>query len=111
MQELEALIRSVPGECCITAHLLLKDFGKLDEFYVSLFLLLFLQMAKSLSQKKEAGNQAFRVGKLQLAYDTYTEALAIDPLNVFTNSKLYCNRATVLLKVMLHQICSVKRHG
>ena len=56
-------------------------------------------MAKKLSQKKEEGNQAFRVGKLQLAYDTYTEALAIDPLNVFTNSKLYCNRATVLSKV------------
>ena len=56
-------------------------------------------MAKKLSQKKEEGNQAFRVGKLQLACDLYTEALAIDPHNVFTNSKLYGNRAVVLLKV------------
>lgn len=29
----------------------------------------------------------------------YTAALNIDPLNVFTNSKLYCNRATVCSKL------------
>eukprot|EP00914_Ancora_sagittata_P033410 GHVO01067355.1.p1 GENE.GHVO01067355.1~~GHVO01067355.1.p1 ORF type:complete len:341 (+),score=55.30 GHVO01067355.1:296-1318(+) len=54
--------------------------------------------AKLLTQKKEEGNTAFRSGRLQEAYDMYTEALAIDPDNVFTNAKLYCNRATVCSK-------------
>ena len=50
--------------------------------------------AKALNAKKEEGNQKFRAGHLQAAYDLYSEALAIDPYNKFTNSKLYCNRAT-----------------
>merc|ERR1712226_38028 len=54
--------------------------------------------AKLLNQKKEEGNEAFRTGKLTKAYDVYSEALAIDPNNVFVNSKLYCNRATVCSK-------------
>ncbi|KAI0239888.1 DnaJ-like subfamily C member 7 [Lamellibrachia satsuma] len=54
--------------------------------------------AKSLHQKKEAGNEAFRVGKLQDALVLYSEALEIDPNNVLTNSKLYNNRATVFAK-------------
>jgi len=54
--------------------------------------------AKLLAAKKDEGNNAFRVGKLTDAHGLYTEALAIDPLNVFTNSKLYNNRATVLAR-------------
>lgn len=48
---------------------------------------------------KEQGNTAFRSGRLQEAYDLYTQALNIDPNNVYTNSKLYANRATVCSKV------------
>jgi DnaJ family protein C protein 7 len=62
-------------------------------------LLILLQRAKQLTAEKEAGNAAFRAGRLQEAYDTYTKALAIDPLNSSTNSKLFCNRATVSAKV------------
>lgn len=49
--------------------------------------------------KKEEGNTEFRLGNVQKAHDLYTEALEIDPLNKFTNSKLYFNRATVSSKV------------
>lgn len=33
------------------------------------------------------------------AYKLYTEALSIDPNNIKTNAKLYCNRATAGAKV------------
>ena len=66
---------------------------------ISLFCWCLLQKAKALHQKKGAGNEAFRVGKLQDALTLYSEALGIDPNNVITNSKLYNNRATVLAKV------------
>lgn len=59
----------------------------------------FSQRAKVLKQKKEEGNEAFRRGRLQDAHTLYSAALEIDPQNVFTNSKLYNNRATVLSKV------------
>jgi len=55
--------------------------------------------AKLLKTKKEAGNEAFKTGRLQEAYNIYTEALAIDSKNSATNSKLYCNRATVCSKI------------
>lgn len=55
--------------------------------------------AKQLLQKKEEGNAAFKANKLQDAYDLYSQALDIDPNNVFTNSKLYFNRATVCSKM------------
>ena len=61
--------------------------------------IIFFQRAKLLKQKKEAGNEAFRAGRHDDAYGLYTEALEIDPYNVFTNSKLYNNRATVSTKV------------
>ena len=57
------------------------------------------QKAKSLLAKKEEGNKEFRGGNFHEAYRIYTEALEIDPNNKFTNSKLYCNRATVCSKV------------
>jgi len=71
---------------------------------------------KLLIQKKEEGNAAFKVGKTEEAYNLYSEALAIDPKNVFTNSKLYFfNRATVCSKVINYCItvivflCQYKR--
>ena len=59
-------------------------------------------MAKGLISKKEEGNKAFRAGKHAEAYKLYTEALEIDPNNVYVNSKLYNNRATVSCKVRLY---------
>ncbi|CAG5121036.1 unnamed protein product [Candidula unifasciata] len=55
--------------------------------------------AKSLTAKKEEGNAAFRGCKYDEAYNLYTEALSIDPNNKATNSKLFCNRATVCSKL------------
>merc|ERR1712001_127438 len=55
--------------------------------------------AKQLKQKKEEGNVAFKGGKLEDAYTLYSEALQIDPLNKYTNAKLFFNRATVAAKL------------
>lgn len=57
------------------------------------------QNAKALKAKKEEGNQAFKNSNCEAAYQLYTEALAIDPNNIKTNAKLYCNRATAGAKV------------
>lgn len=54
----------------------------------------FYKKAKLLQSKKELGNQAFKAGKLQEAYDLYTESLCIDPNNKTINAALYFNRAT-----------------
>lgn len=58
-----------------------------------------LQNAKALKAKKEEGNKVFKEGNYEAAYDLYSEALTIDPNNIKTNAKLYCNRATVGSKV------------
>ena len=58
-----------------------------------------LQKSKLLLAKKEEGNAAFKAGHHQQAYELYTEALAVDPLSMYTNAKLYCNRALVGSKV------------
>lgn len=55
--------------------------------------------ARVLKQKKEEGNEAFKAGKLNEAHGLYSEALAIDPCNKFTNAKLFFNRATVAAKL------------
>ena len=57
------------------------------------------QKSKQLLAKKEEGNTAFKLGRMEEAYRLYTEALDIDHLNTFTNAKLYCNRALVGSKV------------
>ncbi|XP_048373219.1 dnaJ homolog subfamily C member 7 isoform X1 [Sphaerodactylus townsendi] len=57
--------------------------------------------AKALKAKKDDGNKAFKEGNYKLAFDLYTEALAIDPNNRKTNAKLYCNRGTVNSKFAL----------
>ncbi|KAF9992639.1 hypothetical protein BGZ80_004734 [Entomortierella chlamydospora] len=62
-----------------------------------------MKKAKNLEAQKTAGNDAFKAGKLQDAYDLYTAALAIDPENESTNSKLYSNRATVLAKLSRYE--------
>ncbi|XP_064171178.1 dnaJ homolog subfamily C member 7-like isoform X1 [Anguilla rostrata] len=51
--------------------------------------------AKALKAKKEEGNRAFKEGNYDEAYKLYSEALTIDPNNIKTNAKLYCNRGTV----------------
>lgn len=61
--------------------------------------MLFSQNAKALKAKKEEGNKAFKEGNFEAAYELYSEALTIDPNNIKTNAKLYCNRATVGSKV------------
>ncbi len=55
--------------------------------------------AKLLKQKKEEGNGLFKSSDWSGAYDTYTEALSIDPCNKFTNAKLYFNRAVAAAKM------------
>jgi len=59
--------------------------------------------AKTLKQKKEEGNAAFKSGKLDDAYKLYSEALLVDPCNRGTNAKLYFNRATVAAKLKKQQ--------
>eukprot|EP00049_Salpingoeca_infusionum_P018569 m.357822 g.357822 ORF g.357822 m.357822 type:complete len:507 (+) comp17951_c0_seq1:56-1576(+) len=54
---------------------------------------------KQLVQKKKAGNDAFKSGQFQQAYDLYTEALAIDPTFTLFNAKLFFNRAVVATKL------------
>ncbi|KAG0054301.1 hypothetical protein BGZ83_011506 [Gryganskiella cystojenkinii] len=58
-----------------------------------------MKKVKALETQKSAGNDAFKAGKMQEAYDLYTAALALDPENESTNSKLFSNRATVLSKL------------
>lgn len=70
-------------------------------FHIKAEFVLPLQNAKALKAKKEEGNQAFKEGNFEEAYGLYSEALTIDPNNIKTNAKLYCNRATVGSKVNL----------
>ncbi len=58
-----------------------------------------LQKNKCLLQSKESGNLAFKARDYARAHELYTEALAIDSLNTFTNAKLFCNRALAGAKV------------
>lgn len=51
--------------------------------------------AKLLKSTKDAGNEAYKTGKFQEAYDLYSKALEIDPDNVTTLAKLYYNRGVV----------------
>ena len=60
-----------------------------------------LQKAKLLASKKEAGNAAYKAGKLQDALNIYGEALEVDINNRKTNAKLRYNRALVSSKVSI----------
>lgn len=66
---------------------------------------IYLKRARELEKKKEAGNEAFKKGDLKIAKELYSEALAVDPDNKGTNSKLYQNRAATHSKVWL-LLCS-----
>ncbi|XP_039763268.1 dnaJ homolog subfamily C member 7 [Pararge aegeria] len=55
--------------------------------------------AKLLKQKKEEGNEAFKMGRWQEALTLYNEALTIDKTNKKVNAKLYFNKATVCSKL------------
>ncbi|CAK1549792.1 unnamed protein product [Leptosia nina] len=55
--------------------------------------------AKHLKQKKEEGNEAFKMGRWQQALNLYNEALTIDQNNKKVNAKLYFNKATVCAKL------------
>lgn len=59
----------------------------------------FFKKAKTLQRTKTAGNDAFKAGKWQEAYDLYTESLTIDPENKQINAALYFNRATTCSKL------------
>jgi len=59
----------------------------------------FFKTAKLLIQTKQEGNDAFKAGRLQEAFDKYSNALELDSRNNLTNAKLHCNRATVLAKL------------
>lgn len=59
----------------------------------------YLRMVQKLGKTKEDGNNKFKTGKYQEAVNTYTEALAIDPQNRGTNSKILQNRALCYTKV------------
>lgn len=54
---------------------------------------------KKLSQLKEEGNTLVRTCKYELARQTYTAALDIDPQHDEVNAKLYFNRTLTLMKL------------
>jgi len=54
---------------------------------------------KHLESTKEKGNDAYRKGNYQEAYDLYSEALDIDQFNRKTNAKLHSNRSNVCEKL------------
>ncbi|CAG8546114.1 13859_t:CDS:2 [Acaulospora colombiana] len=54
--------------------------------------------AQQIEDQKNAGNDAFSRGDYFVACGLYTSALEVDPTNTITNSKIYSNRALVLMK-------------
>ena len=59
----------------------------------------YLRMVQKLEKTKEEGNNLFKMGKFQNAIETYTQALAVDPSNRSTNSKILQNRALCYIKI------------
>jgi DnaJ family protein C protein 7 len=64
----------------------------------------FRRHIQKLEQAKEEANKLFREGSLDAAYQKYTEALELDPLNNAFNSQLYNNRATVAFKMKKYEL-------
>ncbi|KAK4232164.1 hypothetical protein QBC38DRAFT_506240 [Podospora fimiseda] len=58
-----------------------------------------LRTVQRLDKTKEEGNNEYKAGRWQEAFDKYTAALEIDPSNKGTNSKLYQNRALCRIKL------------
>uniref|UniRef100_A0A8C7NLQ3 DnaJ (Hsp40) homolog, subfamily C, member 7 n=1 Tax=Oncorhynchus mykiss TaxID=8022 RepID=A0A8C7NLQ3_ONCMY len=85
-----ANVDKLPPSFCkslLTTHLKFAEVAKCSLFSI--------QNAKALKAKKEDGNKAFKDGNYDAAYELYSEALTIDPNNIKTNAKLFCNRGTV----------------
>jgi DnaJ homolog subfamily C member 7 len=61
----------------------------------------YLRMVQKLERMKEEGNAFFKAGKYQEAVDVYTRALAVDPSNKGTNSKILQNRALCYTRVSM----------
>jgi DnaJ family protein C protein 7 len=59
----------------------------------------YLRMVQKLERMKGDGNADYKGGRWQTALEKYTEALAVDPLNRGTNSKLLQNRALCRIKL------------
>ncbi len=76
-----------------------------------------LKLANKLDRAKEAANALFKSRKYDEAYDGYTAALEVDPLNDVSNAKVYCNRANTCLKLKRPKDCladceeAMKRDG
>ncbi|GAW22230.1 hypothetical protein ANO14919_117660 [Xylariales sp. No.14919] len=58
-----------------------------------------LRTVQKLDRMKEEGNTDYKAGRWQAAFDKYTAALDVDPLNRGINSKLLQNRALCRLKL------------
>eukprot|EP00474_Spongospora_subterranea_P002612 CRZ03070.1 hypothetical protein [Spongospora subterranea] len=58
---------------------------------------------KRLEKLKEAGNAAFKAGRMQEAFDLYSEVLQVDPKNGRFNAVIFCNRAAVAIKKSMFQ--------
>ncbi|KAI1170723.1 hypothetical protein F4777DRAFT_101130 [Nemania sp. FL0916] len=58
-----------------------------------------LRTVQKLDRMKEEGNADYKAGRWQAAFDKYTSALEVDPMNRGTNSKLLQNRALCRLKL------------
>uniref|UniRef100_A0A6A7GAR4 DnaJ homolog subfamily C member 7 n=2 Tax=Hirondellea gigas TaxID=1518452 RepID=A0A6A7GAR4_9CRUS len=61
------------------------------------------KLIRRLERTKSAGNDAFKAGRLDEAYNTYSECLQIDPLNRQFNSVLANNRAAACLKLKRYE--------
>lgn len=61
----------------------------------------YLRLVQKLDRLKEEGNAAFKVFKYRQAVEVYGRALAVDPSNKGTNSKILQNRAMASIKVIL----------
>jgi len=64
----------------------------------------YLRLVQKLERMKEEGNQHFKANKYQQAVSVYSDALAVDPKNRGTNSKILQNRAICYTKVDIAQL-------
>jgi len=65
----------------------------------------YLRLTQKLDRLKAEGNDYFKSGKMKEAVEKYTEALAVDPTNKPTNSKILQNRALCYIKVCVFILC------
>ncbi|KAN0039082.1 hypothetical protein ACTA71_001276 [Dictyostelium dimigraforme] len=56
-----------------------------------------LKRLRNIESKKKEGNEHFQAKNYQAAYESFTEALSIDPKLETINSQLYSNRAAALV--------------